>query len=230
MKPPRWLRRLLWTAVGLLVLIGLLAATRRAVVLLHPNLQPARGNPAASLDAGFAKHTGLTFVHIIPGALFLLLGPLQFIPKVRNRALRLHRWSGRILLVCGGVIGVSALLMSFRMSIGGANETAATTFFALIFLFELAKAYTSIRKHRVNEHREWMIRAFAIGLAIATIRPIVGAFFAARMLSPHEFFGIAFWIGFTVHLIAAEVWINYTRAKPAKIAAHTELHGHVAQI
>jgi uncharacterized membrane protein len=197
---------------------------------LNPQLQPARGNPAASLDAGFAEHSRLTFVHIIPGALFLLLGPLQFIPKIRNRALRFHRWSGRVFLVCGGVIGVSALLMSFGMAIGGANETAATTLFALIFLFDLARAYTSIRKRRVSEHREWMIRAFAIGLAIATIRPIVGAFFAARMLSPHEFFGIAFWIGFTVHLIAAEVWINYTRAMPTTIAAHTELHRHVAQI
>ena len=46
---------------------------------------------------------------------------------------------------------------------------------------------------------------------IATIRPIVGIFFATRRLSPHEFFGIAFWIGFTLHLILAEVWINYTR-------------------
>lgn len=30
-------------------------------------------------------------------------------------------------------------------------------------------------------------------------------------LTPHEFFGTAFWIGFTMHLAAAEIWINYTR-------------------
>jgi hypothetical protein len=30
-------------------------------------------------------------------------------------------------------------------------------------------------------------------------------------LTPAEFFGIAFWLGFTIHLIAAEAWINYTR-------------------
>jgi hypothetical protein len=59
-----------------------------------------------------------------------------------------------------------------------------------------------------------MIRAFAVGLAIATIRPIMGAFFATRNithLAPHDFFGTAFWLGFTLHLIAAEIWINYTR-------------------
>jgi len=50
-------------------------------------------------------------------------------------------------------------------------------------------------------------------LAVATVRPIVGAFFATRIfthLTPRDFFGTAFWLGFTVHLIAAEIWINYT--------------------
>jgi hypothetical protein len=28
---------------------------------------------------------------------------------------------------------------------------------------------------------------------------------------PKEFFGTAFWIGFTLQMIAAEIWINYTR-------------------
>jgi hypothetical protein len=61
-----------------------------------------------------------------------------------------------------------------------------------------------------------MIRGFAIGLAVATIRPIMGAFFAAAVLQghrpePREFFGTAFWIGFTLQMIAAEIWINHTR-------------------
>ena len=86
--------------------------------------------------------------------------------------------------------------------------------FAVIFLLSLIKAYLSIRRGNVALHREWMIRAFAIGSAVATIRPIVGAFFATGSithLTPHDFFGTAFWLGFTLQLIAAEVWINYTR-------------------
>lgn len=42
----------------------------------------------------------------------------------------------------------------------------------------------------------------------------MGVFFATRgitHLTPHDFFGIAFWLGFTLQLIAAEIWINYTR-------------------
>jgi hypothetical protein len=48
----------------------------------------------------------------------------------------------------------------------------------------------------------------------------MGAFFAAAVLrgrtpEPSQFFGAAFWIGFTLELIAAELWINYTRPSAA---------------
>ena len=109
------------------------------------------------------------------------------------------------------VIGATGLVMGVVMAIGGANETAATAFFAVIFLLALGKAVAHIRRGDPVRHREWMLRAFAVGLAISTIRPIIALFFALSDLSPREFFGIAFWLGFTSHLIAAEVWIQHTR-------------------
>jgi hypothetical protein len=73
--------------------------------------------------------------------------------------------------------------MSFAIpAIGGVNQAAATTLFALFFLFALANAWRHIRRREVVLHREWMIRAFSMGLAVATIRPIVGIFFATAAL------------------------------------------------
>jgi len=114
-------------------------------------------------------------------------------------------------MVCGLIIGISALIMSYTMNIGGPNETAATTLFAIVFLICLIKAYRHIRRKELERHREWMIRAYGVGLGVATTRPIVGMFFAFRRLTPHEFFGIAFWLGFTITLLAAEAWVDYTR-------------------
>jgi hypothetical protein len=68
-----------------------------------------------------------------------------------------------------------------------------------------------------------MIRAFSVGLAVATIRPIIGMFFATSRFSglmPHEFFGIAFWIGFVLHLMAAEAWIHATRPGQTAVRVH----------
>jgi uncharacterized membrane protein len=157
-------------------------------------------------------------MHMVPGLVFVLLGPLQFVRKLRNRKPGLHRWMGRAVLVAGLVIGSSALVMSPQMAIGGVNEMAATMLFAVVFLFSLVKAYIAIRRRRVDSHREWMIRAFAVGMAVATIRPIMGGFFATARIShmtPHEFFGTAFWLGFTIQFMVAEAWINYTRPRIA---------------
>jgi uncharacterized membrane protein len=209
-KPTAWRVRLAWIGVTVLVLIGIAAAARRTLVLLFG----IGASPATqALDAGFARHPMLTFVHVLPGVLFMVLGPFQFIPAIRARRLWQHRWSGRLFVASGCVIGVSALAMSWQMSIGGANETAATTLFAIAFLFSLTKAFWHIRHRQIVQHREWMLRTFGIGLGIATTRPIVGAFFATRNLAPQEFFGIAFWLGFSLTALAAEVWINVTRAE-----------------
>lgn len=100
------------------------------------------------------------------------------------------------------------------MAISGVSETAATTFFGILFLFSLVRAFVLIRQKKIEQHREWMIRAFAIGMAVTTTRPIVGIFLATSRftgLTAHDFFGAALWIGFTLHLIIAEAWINRTR-------------------
>jgi uncharacterized membrane protein len=188
---------------------------RPPAVSSHPRLAQL-----AALDDLFARHPILTLVHIVPGMLFMILGPLQFSSRIRARHLRWHRLSGRVFVVCGLVIGISALVMSFGMpAIGGVNQAAATTLFGAFFLFALCKAFWHIRRREVALHREWMIRAFSIGLAVAAIRPIVGVFFATSPLTgltPREFFGIAFWIGFVLHLMAAEAWIHTTM--PGEIA------------
>ena len=223
MEPGIRLRRVLWSAVIFLAIIGSAVAVRRMVHLVpivvagyHP--LPTPSNPVAArfakLDDIFARYPILTLIHIMPGLLFMVLGPLQFNATLRARHLRWHRLSGRIFVVCGVVTGISALVMSFAMpAIGGFNQAAATTLFATFFLFALCKAFWHIRRREVVLHREWMIRAFSVGLAVATIRPIIGMFFATSRfsgLTPYEFFGTAFWIGFVLHLIAAEAWIRST--------------------
>lgn len=215
-KPAPALVRTLWTLTFILMLIGITIVVRRTLNILAPSPAPSNFPEAAALDSGFARHPLLTMVHIIPGLIFMVLGPLQFVRSLRTRRPELHRWMGRVVLASGLVVGATALAMSPQMAIGGANETVATMFFALIFLFSLIKAFISIRAGNFAVHREWMIRAFAIGLAVATIRPIVGVFFATSRLThlrPHDFFGTAFWLGFTIQLIAAEAWINYTRPR-----------------
>jgi uncharacterized membrane protein len=231
MKRTTRLQRALWGAVILLALIGVVVAVRRTVqlvpILLNGSTPPAAADPRAAqlgaLDNLFARYPALTLIHILPGLLFMVLGPLQFSSTLRARHRQWHRWIGRVYLICSVVIGVTALAMSFAMpAIGGTLQAAATTLFGAYFLFGLGKAYWHIMRREVARHREWMIRAFAIGLAVATIRPIIGLFFATSRVSglaPGTFFGVAFWIGFLLHLVAAEAWLRWARPPAAHAQA-----------
>src|SRR5216684_2430119 len=197
MNPNRALVRFLWTAVIFLAFLGLAVAARRSIVLMKPGALSAAKNPAAQLDAHFANHAALTLAHILPAMLFMVLGPLQFVRSLRSKHPQIHRWSGRIFLTASAVVGVTGLTMAFGKTIGGVDEKAAITLFGTFFLMALAKALWHALRREFAQHREWMIRGYAIGLAVATIRPIMGTFFAAAVLrghrpDPHEFFDTEF--------------------------------------
>ena len=217
-KGSRKYERWLWNITILLVLIGVLIVTRRLIFLNNLNIS-GKYSPGKSPvpDEGFAAHPLLTLIHILPGLLFMLLAPLQFVKRLRNGYPKMHRLTGYIVLISGMIIGSTALAMGFTMAIGGIVETLAITVYGTLFLFSLVKAYLYILKRNVSLHREWMIRAVAIGLAVSTTRPIVGLFFGTSQftgLTVQQYFGVAFWIAFTMHIVAAEWWIRKTREKP----------------
>src|SRR5690348_6549192 len=85
--PSRKLTRIAWTAVWLLAVIGLAAAAHRILALKYPETFARHSSPAAVTDIGFAQHKLLTFVHVLPGMLFMVLGPLQLSRTIRSKHL-----------------------------------------------------------------------------------------------------------------------------------------------
>jgi uncharacterized membrane protein len=193
--------------------IAVAVAIRRLVALAYPSLNHA--SPAAALDALFAAKAGLTRGHVIAGLALAVSMPVQLSARVRDRFPSIHRWLGRILMVVGIVVGLTGYAMVI-VPIGGWLEVSAIIVYGTAFLAALLAGWRSIRHGDVTRHREWMLRALAIALGIATTRPVVGVFFATRALtglSPSQFFGAAFWIGFTTTALAGEWYIRNTRRR-----------------
>src|SRR4051812_16364824 len=116
------IQRLVWGVTIFLALIGVAVVLRRTVVLVpvllngyHPAAATGVAAQFVALDATFASYPILTLIHILPGLLFMILGPLQFISSIRLRHPQWHRWSGRVYLLCSLVVGLTALVMSFAM-------------------------------------------------------------------------------------------------------------------
>lgn len=212
-KAERWL----WGITIFLMLIGIAIVVRRLIFLSHMSMSGNNVPTKSEVpDNGFAAHPRLTLIHITAGLFFVLLAPLQFIKRIRNNYPKTHRTIGYVVLASGLIIGITALIMGAIMAIGGITETLAVTTFGVLFLFSLIRAHFHILKRRFAPHREWMIRVLAIGLAVSTTRPVMGIFFATSKLTGltvQQFFGIAFWIAFTIHITFAECWIRKTRKK-----------------
>jgi hypothetical protein len=198
-KAPRWLLAGFWicTAIAVAVVI------RRLLALAFP----ARNGPPqmVSLDNAFATHSALTLAHILPALLFVLLAPvIVFRPGVRSASIHQAFYS------LGAIVGLTAYAMSLY-SIGGWTERSAVLLFNTLFLFSLFRAYLYRSQTDNMRERRWQLRSIAILLGIATTRPVMGVFFATARLThllPQQFFGIAFWIGFSMNVLIFEFWIH----------------------
>jgi uncharacterized membrane protein len=204
----------LGVVVGLLSLFGVIIAFDRTVDTVA--VLGGQALPDDAFERGLASRPFLTLLHVVPGLLFMALGPFQFVKKIRSRHIRLHRWCGRVWVVSAVAAGVTALIMGIVLGYGGPNETVAVTFFSLLFLAFVGKGFLHVWRREIPLHREWMIRAFAAGLAISSMRPIQVFFFTLTDMPFQAFFGTTFWLAFSLHLLVAEVWINSTRPAPAK--------------
>jgi hypothetical protein len=200
------LTKSLWTSLILLCVIALTAVTRRVVALIAP---PTSIPAMAGLDNHFATHSTLTLIHIIPAAIFVLLIPAWFSRRLVNNP-QIHRRITYALFVTGAITGLTALLLA-KNPVGGINESAASVLFDSLFLFSLTRAAWLFHRGDLPLHRDWMIRAIAVLLGIATTRPVMGIFFATQRLThlqPQQFFGTAFWIGFTTTYISGEAYLR----------------------
>jgi Predicted membrane protein (DUF2306) len=230
----------LWCGVALLVIVGVGAVIGRGV---FPSDFATRADPVRErvmaafhredpfvmrraeeldrFDGRYAANPVLTLLHVLAGGVFLILAPLQFSSRVRNRYIQFHRWSGRFLLAVAFVAALAGLYFGLRMPYGGLGEGTAIAFFGGLFVFAVGRAFVAIRKHQVARHREWMIRAFAIALGISTVR-VVGAAFDFALtpagLRPPDLFALALWTGWGVTLGAGELWIRYTRPRRGSVA------------
>ncbi|MEX2205288.1 MAG: DUF2306 domain-containing protein [Myxococcota bacterium] len=196
------MRRILLVSTVVLALLGVAASLEHLIVGDHYN-------------PGFVEHPWLMRAHVTLGAVYLLLALPQFLPGLRARRPRLHRAFGRLAVAAGLVAGLTAVVIGIAFPFSGLSETAVTLPFALLFLVSLGRGIWLARARRFALHREWMIRALAVGTSIATMRLV---FVPALLLlgeptheRARELSTPSFAIAFVLHVAVAEYWIRRTR-------------------
>jgi hypothetical protein len=114
--------------------------------------------------------------HGVVGACALLLAPLQFSDRLRQRYAGIHRVVGRIYVTAALVLApLGAYIQAVEEPLGASRSfTVAAIVDAVILLTTTGIGLVFAVKRMIPQHRQWMTRSYAVALTFFQIRFILG--------------------------------------------------------
>jgi uncharacterized membrane protein len=165
----------------------------------------------------YLQHEFALGVHVLSGMLALLIGPFQFVRRLRRRFVPVHRFMGATYVASATALGVTGLILA-PTAYTGLVASAGFTVLDLLMLFTTWTAVRMIMAGRYGEHRRWMIRSFSLIMAGVMLRvwmPIHGGLAAAGIVafSSETAYAAVAWLCWVPNLLLA-IW--FTR-HPAEV-------------
>lgn len=110
------------------------------------------------------------FMHVLGGATFGILGPIQFSRVLMRKYGLLHRFMGRMFVAAGAIISLSSLGLLWHFpDTYSVAVSSGRLLFGIALGAALAIAMHAIRKRDFTRHRNWMIRAYSIGIGATAV-------------------------------------------------------------
>ena len=215
----KWGPRLIWPLILLTIALLLIFSLVRVADILGWLPPPVEGQPGPppEFNVRYLDHVVLSLWHVITGFIFIILAPLQFSKSWRAKHLVMHRWVGRGLISVALIAAVTGIVMAYELpGFGGFSSTLASWTLGLTIIICLLRALWCAVTRQIALHREWMLRAFAIGLAVGTQRLLISIFMGFQAAPFEEIFAPTLWLGLVLNLIIVETWITLTRLSPRK--------------
>jgi uncharacterized membrane protein len=146
-------------------------------------------------------------LHALGGAIALLAGPLQFVPRFRESNWNRHRLLGWI--YCGAVSlrWCASLWIAPHSQTGG---VASSGFLRLgaAWIVATGLAVKFILRGDAIRHRRWMIRSFALTAAAITLRMYLPLIFVFHWPFSVAYPAIA-WLCWIPNALAAELYLTF---------------------
>jgi uncharacterized membrane protein len=153
-------------------------------------------------------------VHVAGAATALLVGPVQFLPWVRRRFPALHRTLGRIYVIGCLAGGVGGLVMAFGTT-AGPIATVGFASLAVCWIVANVQGWRLAVARRLDDHRAWMLRSFAMTFAAVTLRIyiVVLPMLGVAYIDAYRASSFLAWIP---NLILVELWLRGGLGRPKR--------------
>ena len=108
---------------------------------------------------------GLLIPHTLAGIFALLIGPINFSSRIRQRYLKLHRILGRIYVISVFIGAATGVALAYgRPGFPGTSGQAAA------WIVCTSAAFLTARNRHIVQHRQWMARSYAVTFTFISTR------------------------------------------------------------
>jgi len=145
-------KRGLWAVMGLMTLVVF-------VVLEPPYIKREYLH--------FLSENFFLVPHLLCGGAALVIGPLQFSSRLRQRNLGLHRILGKIYVIS---VLISAPLGAVMIMYRPVLEVFATDVLVATWIITTVVAFLTARNGHIAQHHQWMIRSYSVTFFFVTDR------------------------------------------------------------
>lgn len=132
-------------------------------------------------------------IHMLIAPIALFIGPLQFLPGLRARHPRLHRYSGRVYVAACLIAGVAGLFTALHAS-GGPLAGIGFATLALLWIVTTAWAWRAAVIRNIGLHRLLMRFSYAMTFGAVTLRLQIPIGFA---LGYPDYSAMSVWLAYT---------------------------------
>lgn len=192
-------------------------------------------DPAQSrVPATFGWHYPMLVGHVLFGSVALVTCLLQVWPRLRARAPKLHRWSGRAYVFAGALPGGVLAVGVGSMTPFGPITATGDVLLGVFWIGSTIAGYAAARRGDYAQHRRWMIRSFTMTLSASVVNRVFGVL-VGTALGPQldtTFRGDEFALGQAIPavtilltllfaIVVPELWLErdqrkVTRPRPAR--------------
>lgn len=216
----RWTARALtatcWISAGL---FGLYILAFYAAALVDGNIAKWNDSLPRLYESDTPAATAGIGMHFAAGGIILALGCIQFVQAIRSRYPAAHRWIGRVYVTAALLAGIGGItFIAAKGTIGGPTMDLGFGIYGVLTAAAAIETYRHARARRLEIHRAWAMRLFALAIGSWLYRMDYGFWFLLADGAGHtkEFSGpfdklMAFFF-YVPNLLVVEALIRAPRA------------------
>ncbi len=107
----------------------------------------------------------LLIPHVLAGTFALLIGPINFSSRIRQRHLKFHRILGRVYVISVFIGAFTGIALAW-----GRPGLPGTSMQATAWIVCTTAAFITARNRQIIQHRQWMARSYAVTFTFVSSR------------------------------------------------------------